>query len=63
MNTIIIKDVDQEIKRRFKVHCAELGISMKEGFLRLMDLEVEQRILFSPWTLNVKLEKKDKKGV
>lgn len=59
MNTIIIKDVNQEVKRRFKVHCAEMNISMKEGILRLMDLEVEQRILFSP----IELDKEVKKGV
>ena len=48
MGTIIIKDVDEDIKRRFKVHCAEMDISMKDGILRLMDLEVEKRILYDP---------------
>ena len=57
MGTIIIKDVDEDIKRRFKVHCAEMDISMKDGILRLMDLEVEQRIMYDP----VKKRKRRKK--
>ena len=57
MGTIIIKDVDEDIKRRFKVHCAEMDISMKDGILRLMDLEVEQRIMYDP----VKKRKRKKK--
>lgn len=58
MKTIMIKDVPDEVRRRFKVHCAQMGISMKEAILRLMDLEVEQRILFSP----VEPENEIKKG-
>ena len=57
MGTIIIKDVPEDIKRRFKVHCAEMDISMKDGILRLMDLEVEQRIMYDP----VKKRKRKKK--
>ncbi len=48
MGVIIIKDVPDEIRRRFKVHCAEMDITMKEAILRLMDLEVENNILSSP---------------
>jgi len=48
VGTLIIKDVPDEIRRRFKVHCAEMDISMKDAILRLMDLEVEKRILYSP---------------
>ncbi len=58
MGVIIIKDVPEEIRRRFKVHCAEMGISMKEAILRLMDLEVEDRVLFSPVDLKPQEKKK-----
>ena len=46
--TLIIKNVPVSIRQRFKVHCAEMDISMKDAILRLMDLEVEKRILYSP---------------
>ena len=48
MKAILLKDVPPETGRRFKLHCVEINISMKEGLLRLMDLEVEQRLLSCP---------------
>lgn len=59
MKAMLIKDVPDDIRIRFKTHCAEMDISMKEGILRLMDLEVEQRILSS----QINVEKEGKKGV
>ncbi len=48
MKEYIIKNIDPAIGRRFKLHCVEIGITMREALLRLMDLEVEQRLLSCP---------------
>lgn len=56
---MIIERVPDEVRRQFKIHCAEMGISMREAIIRLMGLEAEKRILFSP----IDVEKEDKKGV
>lgn len=48
MKAMLIKNVPDEIRIRFRTHCAAMDISMKEAILRLMDLEVEHNILSSP---------------
>lgn len=48
MKAMLIKDVPDDLNRLFRIRCLEMGISMKEGILRLMGLVNEERILFSP---------------
>ncbi len=38
----MIKDIPDEIKRKFKALCAERGITLKEAFLKYMREEVEK---------------------
>lgn len=58
MKAMLIKNVPDEIRIRFKTHCAEMDISMKEAILRLMDIEVENNILYSPIDSKSKGKKK-----
>lgn len=44
-NVTLLKNINPEIKHRFKVHCVEMGITMKEAIEMLMDLEVKEKIL------------------
>lgn len=55
--TIIIKGVPADVKRAFKVHCAEISITMKEGILRLMQMDVEGRLLAQPIKKKRRLKK------
>lgn len=54
--TMIVKGVPADVKRAFKIHCMEMGITMKEGILRLMQMDVEGRLLAHP--IDSKVEKK-----
>ena len=42
MGTFLIRDIPDELKRKFKALCAERGITMKEAFLKNMKEEVEK---------------------
>ncbi len=42
MGTFLIRDIPDELKRKFKALCAERGITMKEAFLKYMTEEVEK---------------------
>jgi len=48
MHDILLKNVDPEMKRRFKVHCAEVDITMKEGIIRLIEMDLENRLIAHP---------------
>ena len=48
MEIIKIEKVPDELKRDFKSHCAKNDITMREALIRLMGLEVEERILSCP---------------
>ncbi len=48
MEIIRIEKVPEELKREFKSHCVLSGITMREGLIRLMGLEIEDRILSCP---------------
>ena len=43
MGTIIIDNVDDELKNRFKAECYKRGLSMREVLLRLMELELDKQ--------------------
>lgn len=40
MATIIIKDMPDELKRKFKAKCAENGFTLKEVLMRLMEASI-----------------------
>jgi phage terminase Nu1 subunit (DNA packaging protein) len=42
MGNILLKDVPENLKRKFKALCATRGKTMKEEILRLMKEEVEK---------------------
>lgn len=48
MEIIRVEKVPDELKREFKSHCVLAGITMREGLIRLMGLEIENRILACP---------------
>ena len=58
MKAMLIKDVPDEVNREFRIRCLEVGITMKEGILRLMKLVNEKQISFTP--IDEKPEKKKK---
>lgn len=43
MATIIIKEIPDELKRKFKAKCADEGITLKDAFITLMILSVKGR--------------------
>jgi phage terminase Nu1 subunit (DNA packaging protein) len=42
MGTLIVKDIPDEVKNKFKAVCAERGKTIKEELIRLMKKEVEK---------------------
>ena len=42
MVTFLIRDIPDELKRKFKALCAERGITMKGAFIKYMREEVEK---------------------
>jgi phage terminase Nu1 subunit (DNA packaging protein) len=43
MGNILLKDIPEDLKRKFKALCATRGKTMKEEILRLMKEEVERK--------------------
>lgn len=48
MAVMNLRDIDDDLFRRFKAQSALDGISMKDKVQRLMELELEKRILCQP---------------
>ncbi len=48
MATINLRNIDDGMYRRFKSQCALDGFSMKEKLERLMELDLEKRIICQP---------------
>ncbi len=42
MGTFLIRDIPEELRRKFKALCAERGITLKDAFLKHMREEVDK---------------------
>lgn len=48
MKSIIIRNIPDNVSKWFKVHCAETEMTQNEALIRLMEMEVESKILACP---------------
>ncbi len=48
MEIIRVEKIPDELKKEFKSQCVLAGMTMREAFIRLMGLVVEERFLLCP---------------
>lgn len=41
MRTLLIRNIPEDIHRKFKKHCAGIGVSIQDRIIRLMEYEIK----------------------